>query len=579
MAAALFGAPAAATAARAEAYAPGAPPRVSAVVPGVTYERLEGGGQVAHVLRVRATPRLSLAPVLAGGSPQARGALTEAVRARRTAGAVAAINGDFFSFAQGYPSGLFLAGGELVNEPEAGRSSLLLDAASALAVTRLGFAGTYQAEGFDPVTGAPLRPRTLSGLNRPAERGAEAILYTPAFGSATTPRGGSRFEVRVRLDQDGPLQPNAPRAGQVVARAGGGGMTIGAGHAAISGVGSAGATISGDLPLGRRVVVTGGVTGLPAGAVAGIGGGPLLVLDGAPVRSSGELFTFSQIASRTSRSAVGQAADGTRLLVVSEGPSQGRVGVTSAEHADLMASLGAQVAVGMDGGGSAQLAVRDELVIPWDDPRRIASALVVGYDGVQLDPPPERISPNGDRVRDTITAIVRVNSAGATRLILTRRGRPFPLLDQARAPGGVAVRVDPRALGAPDGVYQLVATHAPADGASPSVQRRRVVIDRTLAGLAPRPAGSRRRPVLRVRFRLLRPARVTARVRSASGRTLATLASGRRLGPGRRTLVWGRRAGGRLVSGRVAVEVEARTTRLGRTGLRREVTLRPARRP
>jgi hypothetical protein len=235
------------------------------------------------------------------------------------------------------------------------------------------------------------------------------------------------------------------------------------------------------------------------------------------------------------------------------------------------------VAIGMDGGGSAQLAVGDDLVIPWDDPRRVASALLVRYDGVQLDPLPGRISPNGDRVRDTVTAIVRVSSPGTTRLTLARRGREVPLLAQARGPGGTAVRVDPRASRVPDGVYRLVATHQPADGSAPSVQRRRVVVDRTLASLAPRPAGSRRRPVLRVGFRLLRPGRVTARVRSASGRPLVTLASGRRLGAGRRTLVWSRRGAGRRVSGPVTVEVEARTVRLGRTGLRREVILRPAR--
>lgn len=564
-------APATSAAAPAEAYSPTAPPRVATVVPGVTYERLEGGEQVAHVLRVRATPRLSLGPVLAGGSPQERGALTEAVRQRRPAGAVAGINADFFNFGLGHPSGLFLAGGELVNEPEAGRSSLVLGAGGRIEVTRLIFRGSYQAS--DPVTGAVLRPRLVTGLNRPAERGAEVVVYTPAFGAAT-PSAGSRFEARVRLDQEGPLLPDTPRAGTVVARGEGGGAEIGAGHAVITGVGSSGRNVAGELPLGQRVVIGAGVEGLAPGATGGVGGGPLLVLDGAAVRAAGETFTPSQVLSRTSRSGVGQAADGTLLLVVAEGPSQGRRGITAAEQADLMVALGAQSAVGMDGGGSAQLAVGDELAIPWDDPRRIASALLVAYDGVQLDPLPARLSPNGDRVDDTATAIVRANAAGVARLTLSRGRRAFRLLEAPLGPGGTAVRVDPRASVVPDGVYDLVARHQPASGAA-SVHTRRVVVDRTLSHLALRPTGARRRPVLRVGFRLTRPARVTVRVRGAEGQTLETLASGRRYAPGRRAITWDRRTAGRVVSGAVSVEVEARTTRLGRTGLRREVTLRP----
>ena len=79
---------------------------------------------------------------------------------------------------------------------------------------------------------------------------------------------------------------------------------------------------------------------------------------------------------------MGQTADGTILLVTVEGPSQGSPGITVADQAALLASLGARTAVAMDAGGSAQLAVGTSLVIPWSSPRSIPDVVVMCYDGV-----------------------------------------------------------------------------------------------------------------------------------------------------------------------------------------------------
>ena len=581
-AAAALASTAPAGAAPVEALPPASPPKVTEIAPGVGYQRLvQAGGQVVHVIRGAASPRVSLSPALTAGSPVHRAELTDAIGQRLPAGAIAGINGDFFNVGQNYPSGVLLMGGDLISEPQASRSALVLLPGGAIDAVRLALEGRFQA--VDPTNPKQFALRTFTGINRPAQRGSETILYTPAYGQAATPTG-SRYEVKVRLDAPGPLSPNVPRSGTVVGVKNGGGTAIEPGHVVLTGVGSAGPTLVSELPLGRRVNVSPGLLALPAGAVAALGGGPLLVREGQAVPTSGEGFTGSQLGSRTSRSAVGQAADGTTLLVTAEGPAQGSPGLTVAEQASLLASLGARTALAMDAGGSAQLAVGTSLAIPWSSPRSIPDVLLMYYDGVRLEPLPFRLSANADRVDDATTAVMRTPRAGVARLTIARRtGRPAKRLWEGRlGPGSVRVLLDPRRLHLADGVYTVVSQVTPDDGSGVTEQRRRVILDRTLGSLSARPEARRvgRRVVARldVGFVLAHSARVSARVESTSGRVLHRLASGKVMRPGRQRLTWNRRRDGKIVSGDVRVVVEARG-RLGTSGLARAVTLRPPPKP
>mgnify|MGYP001381366594 FL=1 len=119
LAAAALAAPALAAAAPpVSALPPAKPPAITEVAPGVSYQRVvEDDGAVVHVVRAAASPRVSLAPVLAGGSPIQRGSLTGAVSARLDTGAVAGINGDFFNTTTNDPSGVLMIGGERIKEP------------------------------------------------------------------------------------------------------------------------------------------------------------------------------------------------------------------------------------------------------------------------------------------------------------------------------------------------------------------------------------------------------------------------------------------------------------------------------
>lgn len=583
-AAALLAAPAAASAAVVEALPPANPPRVEEVAPGVGYERIQrADGQVIHVVRAPASPRVSLAPVLAGGSLLTRGSLTGAVAAREQLGVVAGINGDFFTASTNDPSGILMIGGELLHEPEGSRSALAILPGGAIDAPALTLQGRMQAA--DPTTGALSPVRTFQGINRPAKRGTETILYTPGYGALTTPAGGSRYEVRVRLDQAGPLVPNVPRSGTVIGTKSGGGSTIGAGHWVLSGVGAAGPTLVSEYPLGEKVTISATVTGLPPNATDAIGGGPALVRDGVPIPEAGEGFTGSQTDSRTSRSAVGQTADGTTMFVTVEGPSQGRPGMTAADQAALMKSLGARTAVAMDAGGSAQLAVRDDLVIPWSGARSLSDVVLMSYRGVTIEPLPFRISPNADRVDDAPTTVVRSPVGGVTTVkIIRRSGSPSKQIWRGRLAASAAkVNVDPRRLRLPDGVYEVRVRQLPDDGSGVTEQSRRVIVDRTLGSLNATQSvvkvGNRRQPRLTVSFRLSRAARTTVRIRTTGGDPIATIASGRPLRAGRQSVNWNRRVRGKVLTGTVDVTVEARGP-LGTTGLVREVSLtKPPKQP
>ena len=404
---------------------PARPPAVVEVAPGIGYQRqVQDNGQVVHIVRAAPSPRVGLAPALAAGTPVQRGPLTGAIAARLDQGVVAGMNGDFFSYDNNSPSGVLLINGDLIHEPEGSRPALLIPPPTGpIASATLVLQGRYQA--IDPTGVRRFAIRAFAGINRPALRGTETILYTPDFGAAT-PTAGSVYEVSVRLDQPGPLAPNVPRTGTVVGGAAGGGMALAPGNVVLAGIGSAGPTLVSEFPLGQQVALTPGLLGLPPGALNAIGGGPSLVSGGAPVARPTIGYTSSQLDARTSRSAVGQTAQGSLMLVTAEGPSQGSPGLTVADQARQMISLGAATAFAMDAGGSAQLAVGTDLVIPWSAPRSLSDVVLLSYSGVTLTPLPFRLSANGDHVDDSATEVVRSPAAPAGPPSAFGRGRWGP---------------------------------------------------------------------------------------------------------------------------------------------------------
>jgi Phosphodiester glycosidase len=545
------------------------------VAPSVTLERLERPGpQVVHVMRVSQGPLTSVKPILTSGSPTRRERLSTAIGALRPIGAVAGMNGDFFNIDLAYPSGATLIDGELASEPEPTRSATLFGVDGRISIPRLELTGRWQA--VDPAGVTTFEVRTFNGTNRPAERGTETILYTPRFGAATPSAAtNSRYEAAVQLDPGQTPIINTALTGTVVATGVGGGLPIGAGQVVMTGVGSSGPAVVNELAVGRRVNLRIDVPAVPAGVTNGIGGGPILVSGGVPIPAAGEGFTSAQLTGLRQRSAIGQKQDGTLLLVTTEGVEQGSRGVSTAEQAALMAELGAVEAMAMDAGGSAIMVVDDDLVVPWASERAITTALAVFHKGVSVAPlAGDRVSPNGDRVNDTISAEVRVPVKGNLAVTLVRRGGGAvgTVIEGATGEGVRAIGVNPARLKLGDGPYALVARLTPDDGSSPTEHRRKVIIDRTLGGLKLRPQRSGKKKELLIRFALTRPARATVRILDANGKPLRTLMSGRPLRTGPQSITWDRSIKRVAAKGTFTIEVDARNS-YGRSVLARTVVL------
>lgn len=100
-----------------------------------------------------------------------------------------------------------------------------------------------------------------------------------------------------------------------------------------------------------------------------IGGGPMIVLDG---RNVADKYYWKEILdaggtsgmSRQPRTAVAATADGKVILLVCDGRGMnGSMGYTLSELADKLISLGAEMAINLDGGGSSAIVGKDGRVL------------------------------------------------------------------------------------------------------------------------------------------------------------------------------------------------------------------------
>ncbi|HZO92813.1 MAG TPA: phosphodiester glycosidase family protein [Candidatus Baltobacteraceae bacterium] len=274
--------------------------------------------------------------------------------ARRT-GAVAGINGDYFDInGTGAPLGLAVVNGVLERSPSA-RVALTVGRDGELRFETFRFAGIA-------TSGAVSVP--VSALNVWPPQGGAAVL-TPAFGAvppasgvvveslvpeagAASPGGDASYRVTDVADA-----PPYPAAGLRLAY-------------------GAAARALGALPgVGDAVTLAYGTEPPLQDAVAAIGGGPLLLRDGAPVDDPLSP-NYAERGRRIPAAAAGVEANGTLLLVAVDGrrPSVS-IGVDRAELTALLRALGATDAMLLDSGGSATLVARplgDPAVALLNDP-------------------------------------------------------------------------------------------------------------------------------------------------------------------------------------------------------------------
>jgi len=575
--------------------APTASAQETQLLPGVTYEtgvQFTPHGPVAlHIVRgPRPVGLYRLRPVLSNDSIVQRETVSAMQRRLSTQATSVGVNGDYFSLADGRPSGIFLRDGVLATPPSPSRSSAGITLDGLLDVRKVRFLGTWRGTG---------QRRALNFLNKaPGTNGIS--LFTPDWGSATPRIAGSFAVVLAPFSS---ATPNADLPVPVTTTSQNGPVALGPGTAVLVARGIAAAKLQAEAQPGATVTLRLILQPDWSTVPDAIGGGPDLVRDGAPVFRSNEAFTTSQLVPRGPRSAVGQRADGSILLVTTDGRQPGySVGMTNFELAQTLVRLGAVRGMALDGGGSSTLAFEGTVLNSPSDgkERAISTALMLQYYGVYAPPPAEAVvSPNGDGIAEAQTLSYKVVRPSTVTVTLTAPDGTIAAQESGgREPGTYDVAFPPvppppppppegepapepiepaEPLQPVEGRWTLTVTSTDDQGLA-STATRRFAVNSTLGFLKIEPVrlllpknGGR---TATIRWAQTRAARVKVTVETGEGILVRTVAS-QRFESGAQAVTWDGRANwGKLVfGGRYVVRITA-TNELGVVSLEQQLTVR-----
>ena len=363
------------------------------VAPGLVHRRLVAtqGPFTINVVEVDLRRRdLAVSAMHAFDSLRGRERTSAMVARRANAGmpVFAAVNADFFDLKTGENENNQVVNGEVLKAVPLTDSPFdsLHTIHSQFAMT---CDGHPQIERF-AFSGAVLTPPPavavlpLDAVNfRP--RGDATVLYTAAY--RTTPndsaaRGTVEIPFRLAARNGDTLSLQAIAPAQT-----GGGLTIAADHAVLSGSGAAAEVIrrlAGSVASGAPLRVVLAFSPRRGRLCALVGGWPRLVVDGRSIADSVDRLegTFPRFSvTRHPRTAVGFSRDSTTLyLITVDGRSESSSGMSLAELAALMQSLGVAHGLNLDGGGSTTLVLRGRVVNHPSDStgeRTVGNALLV----------------------------------------------------------------------------------------------------------------------------------------------------------------------------------------------------------
>ena len=568
------------------AAAPPASAQATQLFPGVSYEssiQFTSHGPVSiHVVRgPKPVGLYRLRPVLSNESIVLRETVSAMQKRLSTQATSVGVNGDYFAPSDGRPSGIFLRDGILATPPNPARSSAGITLDGLLDVRRVSFRGTWRGTG---------QRRALNFLNKaPGTNGIS--LFTSEWGSSTPRIAGAFAAV---LGSFPPATPNTDLAVPVTTTATGTTVRIAPGTAVLVARGNAAAKLQAEAQPGT--VVTLRLILQPDWSVVSdaIGGGPVLVRDGAPVYRSNEGFTTSQLAPRGPRTAVGQRADGGIVLLTTDGRQPGlSVGMTNFELAQTLVRFGAVRGMGLDGGGSSTLAFDGTVLNSPSDGREraVSTALMLQYYGVYAPPPLEAVvSPNGDGVAETQQLTYKIVRPSTVSVTLTAPDGTVAFQESgAREPGTYDVAFPPLPPPPPPPEPAPTGSLPPAEGrwtftvsstdnqGLPSTTTRRFTVNSTLGSLrvAPtrvvvRPTGGR----ADILWSQARAARVKVTIETPEGILVRTVTNAT-LQAGDQRVIWDGRGGSRkpVAGGRYIARVTA-TNELGSAALTQELIVR-----
>ncbi|MGH3135280.1 MAG: phosphodiester glycosidase family protein [Gaiellaceae bacterium] len=563
------------------------------LLPGVTYEtgvQFTPHGPVSlHIVRgPKPVGLYRLRPVLSNESVVQRETVSAMQRRLASQTTSVGVNGDYFSLSDGRPSGILLRDGVLATPPNSSRSSAGVTLDGLLDVRKVRFLGTWRGTG---------QRRALNFLNKaPGTNGIS--LFTSDWGSATPRIAGSFAVVLAPFSS---ATPNVDLPVPVTATSQNGPLAIGPGMAVLVARGSAAAKLQAEAQPGTTVTLRLILQPDWSTVADAIGGGPLLVRDGAPVYRSNEAFTTSQLVPRGPRSAVGQRADGSVLLVTTDGRQPGfSVGMTNFELAQALVRLGAVRGMALDGGGSATLAFEGTVLNSPSDgkERAISTALMLQYYGVYAPPPLEAVvSPNGDAVAEAQSLSFKVVRPSTVTSTLTAPdgtiawqesgGREPATYDVAFPPVPPPPPLPPEGEPPPDpvpteplppaeGRWTLTVTSTDDQGLTSSATRR-FAVNSTLGFLKTEPRRLFLPPSGRsvaIQWAQTRAARVKVSIETSEGILVRTVTN-QRLEPGGQSIPWnGRASTGKLVSGGSYVVRVTATNEVGTVSLVQQLIVR-----
>jgi hypothetical protein len=275
-------------------------------------------------------------------------------------GAIAAINGDYFDINNsGAALGVAVDGGTLVKSASPGRERSVAfgsDGAGRLAQIFLEGSVTWGSVGEVPV----------SGLNVTALPAGGVAVFDAGWGafSRARPLAAGEQGVEAIVDADGTVT--------AVGQPGDGQLSEGT-RAVVARPGAAADALAGLRP-GDHVEVTYGLREDAGDVAVAIGGGPEdpLLENGAVTTATGD-----HVELRHPRTAIGFDESGTRAyFVVVDGRQTHSTGMNLYELGELMAQLGADDAINLDGGGSSEMVAR----MPGDTGTTILNSPSDGYE-------------------------------------------------------------------------------------------------------------------------------------------------------------------------------------------------------
>lgn len=542
-----------------------APAAVAAPVqmmPGVTYDRVlrwtPSGPMVLYVITAPKPGGLySLTPLLSNGTIVGRETVSGMTRDASSQMTSIGVNGDFFHWQGGWPSGLLLRGGVVEHQSAPGRAAVGIDNTGVLHVDRVPWYGRWHT--------ADVAWQPIAQLNEPP-RANSLALFTPVWGAKTPAMKGG---VTVVLGGFPPAVPRTDLTGVVQAVFTSTSVAVPAGGAVLVARGAAAPELQAQAVVGSPLTVRIPLRDDWASVTDAVSSGPTLVKDGKPIFNAGEALTTLQLRGRDPRTAIGQRADGAIVLLAVDGRRPGwSIGITNWELATTLVRYGCVTGFALDSGGSTAVAFDGKLLNRPSDPggeRPVSDALVIAYTGVYAPAPVPSLSPNADGVNDRETLgykVVRASTVSAK--LVAPDGTSRELDTGAKAPGRYNVTwdgTDAAGAPAPEGRYHWNVS-ATDDLGRASSQDRPFTLDRTLGFLQVGKAARR------FSFTLTRDARIRATIESRYGGILRTVATGARPA-GTVTVAWNGRDGRRkrVKRGTYVVHVAA-TSAVGLSELR-----------